>query len=234
MSTNAPHVGVPALPSEVVALLQEAQEARHTAGPEALFAITKALRDSGWTLNAIALPIGVTRETVRLWAKAAEELEHLPELDLPGPPKGPPTKSQVDAKRISSKRAIQQARDKKVLDAYLTDLLELQPKAQLLRGPSENAPDVADASKRYTELLAEAIAGGISPTVLARELGIKPVTIAARLRRHGYRPKAPSENQMPPWADGPFATDGQKRESGVRRVHAQARVLHRGETHGDA
>lgn len=234
MSTTAPHVGVPALPSEVVDLLTEAQEARHTTGPEALFAITKSLRDAGWTLNAIALPIGVTRETVRLWAKAAEELPELPVLDLPAPPQQAPTKSQVDRKRINTKKALAEARDKRVFDELLPEMLELQPLAQKLRGPSENAPEIADASRRYTELLAEAIAAGMSPTVLARALGIKPVTVAARLRRHGYRPKAPSENQMPPWADGPYASDEVRREVGMRRLHGQARVLHRDDGQANA
>jgi hypothetical protein len=225
MTTSAPHVGVPILPSEVVTLLTEAIEARPTAGPEALFAIIHSLRESGWTLNAIALPLGVTRETVRLWAKAAEATDGLPALDLPAPPTPPPTKSQVDAKRVSTKRALATARDNRILDKVLPELLSLQEQAQGLRGPSELDPATAAASKRYTELLAEARSAGISPTVLARALGIKPVTIAARLRRHGYRPKAPSENAMPPWADGPYATDDVRRPEGLRPVHPQARVI---------
>lgn len=204
---------VPELPPRLTGLLRTAQLNREVSGSRPFLALVLSLRRAGWPLSSIALATGVSREAVRQWHNAAEAMGM--DLDLPEVPSPPPankTKEQLQREESARRRKVEEARQQAILDMVLPGLLEVKEMAEGLRGPSECNPARAAASALYTRRLHEAVEMDVNQAQLARALGIKPVTIAARLRRGGYRPKAPSEKSpLPYYADGPYATAGVRR-----------------------
>jgi transcriptional regulator of acetoin/glycerol metabolism len=187
----------PTLSPSLVARLREAHAMRRE-NEIPLLALVHALRATGWSLQAIAEPLGVTREIVRVWNKKAEDLTDLPRLTVEAAPSHISKETERN-ESVAMRRLIRDQREKAVLDAHLPRLRELKPLAEALRGPSRFDPTKASASLEYTTLLNETLAAGVRTRVLAEALGIKEITIHARLRRGGFRKTSPSE-QVPQWA----------------------------------
>jgi len=190
----------PKMSPATVDRLKRAHDARTTEGPEALYALVRALRTAGWTLAAIAEPLGVTREAVRLWEQKYEELV-LPSVTVEVPAYGVP-KAVVEAEEAAARKSARERREAEVLRQNLPRLLALQDDAQNLRGPTARNPGRADASREYTALIDETVRAGVRARVLADALGVKMITVNARLRRSGLRQTAPSE-KVPNWAKTP-------------------------------
>jgi len=181
---------VPVLPEDIV---QHLKTIRGDGTPE-FNATVHALVSAGWTLASISAPLGATRESVRLWSNRGAAG---PSVEVPA---APPSAAARDTARrrqeLDAERRGRKGRELDALQEYLPKLRELQPSAQSLRGPSASSEYYASASAEYTRLLAEAIDAGAPVVRLAEALGIKTVTIHARLRRWGYRKASPSERPV--------------------------------------
>jgi len=178
--------------------LKEAHGRRETDGTEPLFALVLALRRAGWTLQSIADPLDVSREIVRQWQKRAEEME-LPTVTVESPPAAQVPKATIEAEQAEARRTARDRVEAEVLARNLPRMLELQPTAEGLRGPSMFNPQGAAASAEYTRLIDQTLKGGVRGRVLAEALGVQQITLHARLRRSGLRKTAPSE-KVPSWA----------------------------------
>jgi predicted transcriptional regulator len=130
------------------------------------------LRNAGWTLQSIATPLGITRESIRLYAGTTHKEEtlakvaHLPVPEVPT----------VDVYKTYIKRT---SPDPKVL----LRLKELQPMVQQVRSSS---PKFREEAEEYSRLMHETLNKGVSSYRLARLLGITHGAIAFRMVRYGY------------------------------------------------
>lgn len=194
---------VAVLPEGPAAQLKAAHDRRREDGFEPLYLLVVSLRSAGWSLASIAQPLGVTRESVRLWHNHGVDLG-LPVVTMPAPAPTGQARERLRREKMTIARVTQRSREQKTLDELLPKLKAVQEEAQSLRGPSSTNPEKAKASAEYTALLDEALRRGVRSSRLASELGIQVVTIYARLRRGGYRQAAPSE-EAPQWANGPLA-----------------------------
>lgn len=188
----------PTLTKKTAARLQAAHEDRKVFEP-GLLAIVVALRRAGWPLQSIAEPLGVSREIVRVWERKAADLTDLPRISVEAPPEYV-TKEEVYTEEVAMRRMSRDAREARILADALPRLKELKDDAESLRGPSRHDPVKSGASREYTQLLNDTLAKGVRTRVLAEALGIKEITIHARLRRGGFRKMAPSESR-PAWAE---------------------------------
>ena len=135
-------------------------------------AYSTILHNAGWTLQAIATPLGITRESIRLYAGTdhkEETLAKVSQLPLPEIPT-------VDVYKTLIKRT---SPDPDVL----LRLKELQPMAQQVRSSS---PKFREEAEEYSRLIYETLNKGVSSYRLARLLGITHGAIAFRMVRYGY------------------------------------------------
>lgn len=179
--------------------LKSAHSVRDRDNYFSLLALVLALRTAGWTLAAIAAPLGVSREIVRQWAVKAAETPGLPEVSVEAPPPKPTPKAAVESAASQARRSASEQLEREILAKNLPRLLELQPEAEALRGPSQFHPERAAASAEYTRLIDRTLRAGVRGRVLAEALGVQQITLHARLRRSGLRKTAPSE-KVPGWA----------------------------------
>ena len=177
--------------------LVAAHNRRFEDGYVSLYALVAALRASGWTLQAIATPLGVSREMVRQWQIGSESMD-LPPVTVE-PMVKMMTKEEIHREGVSARLRERDRREIAILEDYLPRLKELKPMAEALRGPSRFNPEGAAASAEYTRLIDEALRAGLRAPVLAEALGVQHITLMARLRRSGLRQTAPSE-KVPAWA----------------------------------
>lgn len=194
----------PTLSAATTARLKAAHEDRREYEP-GLLAIVVALRDAGWPLQSIAEPLGVSREIVRVWQRKAADLTDLPRVSVEAPPDYV-TKEEIYSEEVAMRRMARDAREARILADALPRLRALKADAEALRGPSRHDPVKSGASREYTDLLNATLAKGVRTRVLAEALGIKEITIHARLRRGGYRKMAPSESR-PAWAQHVYAKE---------------------------
>jgi hypothetical protein len=184
---------IPELPPGTV------EELRRLRGTPQLYGPLLALREAGWTLAALAAPLGVTREAVRNWLLAAEALDP-PRQPAAAPPPSPAQRQAAAGRAAAAEaRARRDTEARAAVDRYLPRLRQLQDDAAALRGPSASSPRLAAASAEYTALLNDAVTAGAPVALLADALGIRQATVYSRLRRAGYRKPAPSEH-APQWA----------------------------------
>jgi predicted transcriptional regulator len=130
------------------------------------------LHNAGWTLQAIATPLGITRESIRLYAVAdhkEETLAKVTTLPIPAIPTVEIYKTVI--KRTSPNPDV------------LLRLKELQPLAQQVRSSS---PKYREEAEEYTKLIHETLESGVSSYRLAKLLGITHGAIAFRMVRYGY------------------------------------------------
>ena len=132
--------------------------------------LIRALRRSGWTLEAISVASGVTRERVRQIAAASEPDISALLVEIPTPPAKPvkaaPSYVEPDP-------------------ATLARLLELQPYAQKVRS---NGKKYREEAEEYTKLLNHAhTVEGVTLYRLAKRLGVTHGALRFRLVRYGYK-----------------------------------------------
>jgi hypothetical protein len=166
------------LPGWTVAKLVEMHEACVEAGRhadvenDALNTYIATLRNAGWTLAAIAEGLTMTREAVRLRQGKATHIDSRAAV--------PPVP--VKVKPAKWVRPV-------IPEQTLGVLLELKEQARLVNGPTPLDSPLRVASERYSELLAEQVLAGIATSRIAKQLGVTPMAIRARLARHGYLPE---------------------------------------------
>jgi hypothetical protein len=132
--------------------------------------LIRALRRSGWTLEAISSASGVTRERVRQISSAAEPALDELLVEIPTPPAKP-----VKA----APNYIEPHPD------TLARLLELQPYAQKVRS---NGKKYREEAEEYTKLLNHAhTVEGVTLYRLAKRLGVTHGALRFRLVRYGYK-----------------------------------------------
>lgn len=133
-----------------------------------------ALCDAGWTLQAIATPLGITRERVRQRAALAPRdydllVPKAPSLTPWHKPK--PSLGPAELRRIA----------------------ELHPLATKCRGLHPAGHPYRVASAELSELLANAQLRGVSRKEMASAMGLTVDAITQRLKIHGYHKVAPSQ-----------------------------------------
>jgi predicted transcriptional regulator len=135
-------------------------------------AYASELRKAGWTLQSIATPLNITRESIRLYGLAEHsnevlaKISHLPIVE--------PLKVQVFVERVKRVKPDPQV---------IAQLKELQPKAMGIRGKTKKNRDEAEL---YTKLIYELMESGVSGYRIAKELGVTHSALAFRLVRYGY------------------------------------------------
>lgn len=136
--------------------------------------LIRELRAKQWTLEAIAVASGLTRERVRQISKAAPEGELALDIsDIITVPT-PPTK-------VEKPKPVYIEPSEKVLNR----LLELQPYAQLVRS---NGIKYRAEAEEYTSLLNYAhTVEGVTLYRLAKRLGVTHGALRFRLVRYGYK-----------------------------------------------
>jgi len=135
-------------------------------------AYASELRKVGWTLQSLATPLNLTRESIRLYTlvehtgEVLAKIRHLPIVQ--------PPVIEVFVERVKRVKP-----DPKVI----AQLKELQPKAFMVRGKGKSNREEAEL---YTRLIYELMESGVSGYRIAKELGVTHSALAFRLVRYGY------------------------------------------------
>ena len=135
-------------------------------------AYASELRKVGWTLQSLATPLNLTRESIRLYTlieHTGEVLAKISHLPIVKPPV-----VEVFVERVKRVKPDPQV---------IAQLKELQPKAFLVRGKGKNNREEAEL---YTRLIHELMESGVSGYRIAKELGVTHSALAFRLVRYGY------------------------------------------------
>lgn len=134
-----------------------------------------ALRNAGWTLQAISEATGITRERVRQIVVNTSPAIFHDNIPLPPlfPEKQKPTYVEPSAETLRRLR-------------------ELQPLAAQVRGKS---PAYRAEGEEFSRLLNYAsTVEGVTIYRLAKRLGVTPASIRFRLARYGYLPSLSGDN----------------------------------------
>ena len=130
------------------------------------------LRKAGWTLQSLATPLKITRDSIRLYTlkePSGEVLAKISHLPIVQPPV-----IEVFVERIKRVKPDPQV---------IAQLKELQPKAFMVRGKGKSNREEAEL---YTRLIYELMESGVSGYRIAKELGVTHSALAFRLVRYGY------------------------------------------------
>ena len=130
------------------------------------------LRKVGWTLQSLATPLKLTRESIRLYGlkePKSEVLAKVKHLLIVKPPV-----IEVFVERVKRVKPDPQV---------IAQLKELQPKAFMVRGKGKSNREEAEL---YTRLIYELMESGVSGYRIAKELGVTHSALAFRLVRYGY------------------------------------------------
>ena len=139
-----------------------------------------ALRNRGWTLESIAIPLGKSRERIRqlelevLDPKGADSRVEGAGLDLISPPRKPVA--------VRTPRVVIEPDP-----SVIARLRVLQPLAQKVR--SSGTANRAEAEE-YTRLINDENVRGVSLYRLAKELEVTHAALRFRLVRYGYKSSA--------------------------------------------
>lgn len=126
----------------------------------------------GWTLQSVATPLNITRESIRLYTLAEHSGEVLAKIRT-FPIVEPPV-VEVFVERVKRVKPDPQV---------IAQLKELQPKAFMVRGKGKSNREEAEL---YTRLIYELMESGVSGYRIAKELGVTHSALAFRLVRYGY------------------------------------------------
>lgn len=168
LTTELPKRSKQTLPKEVADVLR-------TLPLKERKAYATELSKAGWTLQSIATELKITREAVRLYAKATtnDESEVRKAIaGLPIPPLPTRTVEREVIKRVS------------IDDDVLVTLKELYSKAKLVRGKGKNYRKEAED---FTKLAYAQIEKGVTTYALAKALGITNSALQFRFTRYGYK-----------------------------------------------
>lgn len=145
-----------------------------------LDAYLRALADAGWGYQPSATVLGVSRQTIHQRAmRGSPEHEGLPEV--PRPPtrperlrSAPPTLTQGQIRKLKT----------------------LQAQAVQLRGHHKPDHPWRVASEELSRMIDELTRVEITYREIGAAIGVQPMTVRARLKRHGYRLTNPT---LPPY-----------------------------------
>jgi len=159
-------------------------EARMT--PELQRAHIVALREAGWTLESIAVPMGVSRERVRQLSKEVVDVPRALSVSRDAGFVAPVIEKPVAVVREKIERP-------SPLETNVKKLLELQP---LVRQVRANSPKYRAEAEEYTRIIDfEHSYRGVSLYRLAQVLGVTHGSLRFRLVRYGYKTTA-SESKV--------------------------------------
>jgi transcriptional regulator of acetoin/glycerol metabolism len=153
------------LPEEIQAAL------RLSAGmgdPQILDSLLATIADQGWGYQPSATALGLHRQTVRQRAQRGT----LGLQGLPAVPEAP--------------RAVR-PEPPALSEAERAELAQLNKLAQQLRAEHGEEDPRRVASERLSALIDELTKKKIRYKEIAEVLGVRPMTVRARLKRHGYR-----------------------------------------------
>jgi hypothetical protein len=137
-------------------------------------------RMNGWTCQALAAALGVSRQAVEQASARAEVNAPGRIPDVPLPPRKPQPEAKPPRRRLL------------VNEELAERLRDMQRIAATVNGamPSD-APERA-VSEEFTALLFSLTEQGVSVKHLAEAIGVWPNTVSSRLARHGYKEPSPS------------------------------------------
>lgn len=145
--------------------------------PDRLDSLLLAANANGWTLTALAAPLGWTREWVRQRVARAEPAAGLP--DIPPPPRKV-TAMPKPRRRLELKPEL------------IDELREMQAVARTVNGAMASDHPARRVSEQLAAQLAAYVEQGVTVYYLAQMLGVTHNAIFFRLHRHGYRKPPPS------------------------------------------
>lgn len=147
----------------------ETLQTLHSAKSKELNSYIVELRNKGWSLGAISIPLGMSRERIR--QLSTDNVANVATgYSVPDKPTKP-VKERVERVIVEPNREV------------VSRLLELQPMAQAVRGKSQK---YRTQGEEYTRLVAQELARGVTPSHLAKELGVTHSALNFRLVRYGY------------------------------------------------
>lgn len=147
----------------------------HCAADARLNDYIAALNTGGWALGAIGLPLGVTREAIRLRRNRADGTS----TDLPVvPPK--PVKPPKPLTRRQQSRAL-------LTPAVVADLRDMHALARRVTGGTPVNSPLREATVLLTETIATLVTDGVLEAHIGQALGLSSAAIGLRLSRHGYK-----------------------------------------------
>lgn len=137
-----------------------------------LDSLLREIAEKGWGYQAAATALGLSRQTVYERAQRGSlGLQGLPEVPFAREPRPePPALTQAEKTRLR----------------------ELQRKAVQLRGYHKTNDPRRKASEELSALIDELTRRKITYAQIGAALRVEPMTVRARLRRHGYRTTEPS------------------------------------------
>lgn len=161
------------LPEEEGDYLKKLHESGDLAG---LRVRARELHDVGWTFAAIGQPLEKGRATARYWYLNADPEKH-DTLNLPKPER--PFRWIISKYKYKSFAIDVPKQDR-------SRLRELYLSARQARGGTKETARSKVDSKTLDALLKQYIEDGVSPTRLARIMGVTPRAVFARLERSGF------------------------------------------------
>lgn len=147
-----------------------------------------ALRCKGWTLTAMAFPLGVTRERIRqLYNKGS----------LAGAEYWLPHISDAPLFETAKERGRREVRERKSLPLLSDDVINyLNEEYRIVKHVNGvSSKELKERSKNFTHLLAFLLEQGHTIPQLAEALKVRYRTISFRLGRYGFRSLPPSQSQ---------------------------------------
>jgi hypothetical protein len=166
------------VPEAFAAHLRKLREDRDSRYPATLV-IAKL---NGWTYQALANALGVSRQAVEQAAARAEAhvVTRIPDVPLP------PRKPQPEPKAPARRRLL-------IHDELAERLREMQQTAATVNGATPADAPERRVSEEFTALLHSLTEQGVTVYHIAQVLGVRHNGIQARLARHGYRDASPSQ-----------------------------------------
>lgn len=133
----------------------------------------------GWTLSALAEPLGVSRQRVEDRVQRAKPRTDLPPIPVlprrPNPVRKPP-------------------RPRVLIKAELAvELRRMHAVARTVNGATPAGHRSRAVSVEFTAVLQSLIEQGVSVYTIAKALGVTQAAVWSRLARHGYRTPSPSQ-----------------------------------------
>jgi hypothetical protein len=149
----------------------------YASNPDRLDSLLLAANMNGWTLSALAVPLGLGRERVRQRVAKAEPAVNLPEV---------PPVPRRDNQMPNPKRRLELKQE------LIDELLEMQAVARTVNGAMHPENPARRVSEQFSAQIAAYVDQGVTVYYLAQVLGVHHNAIFTRLARHGYRDPAPS------------------------------------------
>jgi len=168
------------LPADFAALLRTMRESR-----DPRYRATLHLaRLNGWTCQAMADALGVSRQAVEQAAGRAQfnVADRLPEVPLP------PRKPQPEPKPLRRRLLVN--------EELAEQLREMQRVASKVNGATPADAPERRVSEEFTARLDALVKQGVSMKHLAKVLGVRFNAVRSRLARHGYRSAPPSQSHL--------------------------------------